>query len=72
MVVGANKGGGQAFRGVMQRPAVPGTVGYVSVFVELFAWVATGERGEKGLEGWEEWEAWEECMRSYQSLSVGI
>ncbi len=45
MVVGANKGGGQAFRGIMQRPAMPGTVGYVSVFVELFAWVATGTKG---------------------------
>ena len=41
MVVGANTGGGQAFRTIMQRPAQPGTLGYVSVFVELFAWIGT-------------------------------
>jgi len=41
MVVGANTGGGQAFRTIMQRPAQPGTSGYVSVFVELFAWMGT-------------------------------
>ena len=39
MVIGANTGGGQAFRTIMQRPAVVGTNGYVSVFVELFAWM---------------------------------
>ena len=41
MVIGANTGGGQAFRTIMQRPAVVGTSGYVSVFVELFAWMGT-------------------------------
>ena len=40
-VVGANKGGGQAFRMIMQVDAQPGTVGYVSSFVEMFAWVLT-------------------------------
>lgn len=41
MVVGANKGGGQAFRSIMYREAQAGTEGYVSVFVELFAWIMT-------------------------------
>ena len=50
MVVGANKGGGQAFRTIMQRPAVVGTQGYVSVFVELFAWVGTGKSRRVGME----------------------
>eukprot|EP01041_Mallomonas_annulata_P001546 gene1546-2988_t len=41
LVIGANKGGGQKFREIMQRPAPPGKQGHVSVFVELFAWVVT-------------------------------
>jgi len=41
MVIGANKGGGQAFRTIMQREAVEGTEGYVSTFVEMFAWIMT-------------------------------
>ena len=40
-VVGANKGGGQHFRKIMQATAAPETVGYTSTFVEMFAWVMT-------------------------------
>lgn len=40
-VIGANVGGGQEFRTIMQARAAPGTEGYVSVFVEWFAWVMT-------------------------------
>ena len=40
-VAGANKGGGQQFRNIMQTPAIAGTEGYVSTFVEMFAWVMT-------------------------------
>ena len=40
-VSGANKGGGQQFRNIMQTPAQPNTEGYVSTFLELFAWVMT-------------------------------
>lgn len=40
-VVGANVGGGQAFRTIMQAKPQPGTEGYVSTFVEWFAWVMT-------------------------------
>jgi hypothetical protein len=39
--VGANKGGGQEFRKIMQTNPLPGSVGFVSTFVELFAWVLT-------------------------------
>jgi hypothetical protein len=41
LVVGANKGGGQKFRDILQAPPQPGTVGYESVFVEWFSWVMT-------------------------------
>jgi hypothetical protein len=40
-VQGANIGGGQKFRNIMQTEAVVGTVGYVSTFVEIFAWITT-------------------------------
>lgn len=40
-VIGANVGGGQKFRNIMQTEAMPGTAGYVSNFVEIFAWVVT-------------------------------
>ncbi len=40
-VIGANVGGGQKFRNIMQEPPLEGTVGYVSNFVELFAWMVT-------------------------------
>ncbi len=40
-VIGANKGGGQEFRTIMQRGAMKGTVGYVSSFVEIFAYITT-------------------------------
>jgi hypothetical protein len=41
MVVGANRGGGQLFRTIMQREPVPNTLGYTSTFVEIFAWITT-------------------------------
>ena len=40
-VLGANTGGGQAFRTLMQQPPQPGTEGYAAVFVEWFAWLMT-------------------------------
>ena len=40
-VSGANKGGGQQFRNIMQTPAQSNTEGYVSTFLELFAWIMT-------------------------------
>ena len=40
-ISGANKGGGQEFRQIMQTPAQPSTEGYVTTFLELFAWVMT-------------------------------
>ena len=40
-IAGANKGGGQKFRLIMQREPAPGTEGYISNFVEIFAWVMT-------------------------------
>lgn len=40
-VMGANVGGGQAFRTIMQVTSQPGTIGYISSFVEMFAWVMT-------------------------------
>ena len=40
-VVGANVGGGQAFRTLMQAEAQAGTEGYSAVFVEWFAWLLT-------------------------------
>ncbi|KAJ1429322.1 hypothetical protein B484DRAFT_479482 [Ochromonadaceae sp. CCMP2298] len=41
MIMGANKGGGQKFRNIMQTPAQPSTEGYISSFVEIFVWVMT-------------------------------
>eukprot|EP01038_Epipyxis_sp_PR26KG_P013597 gene13597-18251_t len=41
MISGANKGGGQKFRLIMQAKAYPHTDGYISTFVEMFAWVMT-------------------------------
>jgi hypothetical protein len=41
MVMGANTGGGQKFRTIMQREPLPNTEGYISNFVEIFAWVVT-------------------------------
>ena len=40
-MIGANKGGGQQFRTIMQRMPIPNTVGYISTFVEIFAWIVT-------------------------------
>jgi hypothetical protein len=40
-ISGANKGGGQKFRNIMQTPPQPNTIGYVSSFVEIFAWLLT-------------------------------
>jgi hypothetical protein len=40
-ILNANKGGGQQFRNIMQTAALAGTEGYVSAFVEMFAWVMT-------------------------------
>lgn len=45
-MIGANKGGGQKFRNIMQADALPGSVGYVSMFVEMFAWVLDMESYE--------------------------
>jgi hypothetical protein len=39
--MGANVGGGQKFRNIMQTEPQPGTEGYVSTFVEMFSWVMT-------------------------------
>lgn len=36
-ISGANKGGGQKFRNIMQTDAIPGTEGYISIFIEFFA-----------------------------------
>jgi len=41
LVTGANTGGGQDFRRVMQTEAPIGTEGWESTFVEMFAWVLT-------------------------------
>lgn len=41
IVMGANTGGGQDFRKIMQTEAPAGTEGWVSTFVEMFAWVLT-------------------------------
>ena len=41
VVLGANKGGGQRFRKIMQANRIPGKEGYVTVFLELFAWIMT-------------------------------
>ncbi len=41
LISGANKGGGQEFRNIMQTPMMHGTVGYWSSFLEMFAWVMT-------------------------------
>lgn len=40
-VLGANVGGGQAFRTLMQAKPQPGTEGYSAIFVEWFAWLLT-------------------------------
>jgi hypothetical protein len=40
-IMGANKGGGQKFRNIMQTPPQPNTEGYISTFVEIFVWVMT-------------------------------
>lgn len=40
-VIGANVGGGQQFRRIMQAEAQAGTEGYMCHFVEIFAWVLT-------------------------------
>jgi hypothetical protein len=40
-IVNANKGGGQAFRKIMQAEHVEGIEGYSSSFLEMFAWVMT-------------------------------
>lgn len=40
-IEGANKGGGQKFRNIMQTPPAPHSEGYVSNFVEIFAWIMT-------------------------------
>ena len=40
-VIGANVGPGQKWRNVMQSEAQANTAGYISVFVEIFAWVVT-------------------------------
>lgn len=40
-VIAANVGGGQQFRTIMQREPQLGSIGFVSVFVELFAWITT-------------------------------
>eukprot|EP01035_Chromulina_nebulosa_P020226 gene20226-26256_t len=42
-VIGANVGGGQQFRTIMQREAQDNTLGYVSSFVEIFAWITSPE-----------------------------
>jgi hypothetical protein len=39
--MGANKGGGQKFRQIMQTPAPDRIEGYVSSFIEIFAWIMT-------------------------------
>lgn len=41
VISGANKGGGQRFRDIMQIAAPPHTAGHVSSFVEIFAWMMT-------------------------------
>jgi len=41
LVEGANIGGGQKFREIMQTGAVKGTEGYISTFVEYFSLVLT-------------------------------
>ena len=41
VVIGANKGGGQKFRKIMQSEKIPGKEGFITVFLELFAWVMT-------------------------------
>eukprot|EP01031_Cornospumella_fuschlensis_P036438 gene36438-44201_t len=41
IILGANKGGGQKFRNIMQIPAPASSSGYISSFVEIFAWVMT-------------------------------
>lgn len=40
-VIGANRGGGQNFRRIMELEPRPGTAGYVSVFTEMFALIMT-------------------------------
>lgn len=45
-VENANKGGGQDFRKIMFADPVEGIEGYVSVFVEMFAWVMKVEAYE--------------------------
>jgi len=40
-IAGANVGGGQKFRNIMQIPAPETSAGYVSSFVEIFAWMMT-------------------------------
>ena len=40
-ISGANTGGGQKFRNIMQTAPQPGTEGYVSNFVEIFVWFMT-------------------------------
>jgi hypothetical protein len=40
-VQGANRGGGQQFRMIMQTEPPLGTEGFISTFVEMFAWVMT-------------------------------
>eukprot|EP00981_Chlorochromonas_danica_P010600 scaffold3290_cov165-Ochromonas_danica.AAC.43 len=41
LITGANRGGGQKFRNIMQISAPLDTAGYVSSFVEIFAWLMT-------------------------------
>ena len=42
----ANTGGGQQFRKIMQAETLKGTEGYISSFLEVFAWVMTIEAYE--------------------------